>query len=116
VSDTHLSDTNAKAPLEHGGDLGAARNLFPGAPEPFVDLSTGINPFAYPLPQLPSDIFAGLPEQAALDQLVRERDGHAKREADLARSAPGVSRPSFDLPGTASRLITVAMARCEVTE
>ena len=38
-------------------------------------------------------------QQAALDQLVRERDGHAKREADLARSAPGVSRPSFDLPG-----------------
>ena len=39
-------------PLAHGGDLGAARLLFPGAPEPFVDLSTGINPHAYPIPRL----------------------------------------------------------------
>src|ERR1700726_1771853 len=35
--------------LEHGGDLGLARRLFPGAPEPFIDLSTGINPFCYGL-------------------------------------------------------------------
>jgi cobalamin biosynthetic protein CobC len=32
--------------LEHGGDLAAARARFPGAPEPFIDLSTGINPFS----------------------------------------------------------------------
>jgi len=28
----------------HGGRLIEARRLFPGAPEPFIDLSTGINP------------------------------------------------------------------------
>jgi cobalamin biosynthetic protein CobC len=28
----------------HGGDLAAARRLFPHAPQPFIDLSTGINP------------------------------------------------------------------------
>ena len=27
----------------------AARMLFPGAPEPWIDLSTGINPHSYPL-------------------------------------------------------------------
>ncbi len=37
-----------REPLLHGGDLGAARRLFPGAPEPFIDLSTGINPNPYP--------------------------------------------------------------------
>jgi cobalamin biosynthesis protein CobC len=58
-----------KTSLLHGGDLGAARKLFPGAPEPFIDLSTGINPHSYPLPQLPSDAFARLPEPAALDAL-----------------------------------------------
>ena len=58
------------APLLHGGDLAAARRLFPDAPEPFIDLSTGINPHSYPLPQLPSHVFARLPEQAALDRLV----------------------------------------------
>jgi cobalamin biosynthetic protein CobC len=57
-------------PLPHGGDLGAARRLFPAAPEPFVDLSTGINPFPYPLPRLDPGVFARLPELAALDRLA----------------------------------------------
>src|SRR3984957_16895562 len=58
------------APIRHGGDLGAARLLFPGAPEPFIDLSTGINPYPYPIPQLPADLFTRLPEAAALDRLA----------------------------------------------
>jgi cobalamin biosynthesis protein CobC len=58
------------APVEHGGDLGAARLLFPGAPEPFIDLSTGINPYPYPIPQLPADLFTRLPDGAALDRLA----------------------------------------------
>jgi len=58
------------APLAHGGDLGAARKLFPGAPEPFIDLSTGINPFAYPLPPLEGAVFARLPEPAAVERLA----------------------------------------------
>jgi len=58
------------ASLLHGGDLAAARRLFPGAPEPFIDLSTGINPHSYPLPQLSSEIFARLPEPAALGRLT----------------------------------------------
>jgi cobalamin biosynthetic protein CobC len=57
-------------PLVHGGDLTAARRLFPGAPEPFVDLSTGINPNPYPLPDLPPEIFARLPEPATLEKLT----------------------------------------------
>jgi len=56
--------------LPHGGDLTAARRLFPGAPEPFIDLSTGINPHSYPLPQLPPELFARLPEPAALGRLA----------------------------------------------
>src|SRR6202163_3961332 len=58
------------APIENGGDLGAARLLFPGAPEPFIDLSTGINPYPYPIPQLSPDLFTRLPGQAALDRLA----------------------------------------------
>ena len=53
--------TGADEPLLHGGDLAAARRLFPGAPEPFIDLSTGINPNPYPLPRFPADLFARLP-------------------------------------------------------
>ncbi len=57
-------------PLWHGGDLGAARRRFPGAVEPFIDLSTGINPHPYPLPRLSADCFTRLPDQAALDTLT----------------------------------------------
>jgi cobalamin biosynthetic protein CobC len=59
-----------EAPIQHGGDLGAARLLFPGAPQPFVDLSTGINPYPYPIPPLGPDLFTRLPEAAALDRLA----------------------------------------------
>jgi cobalamin biosynthetic protein CobC len=60
----------ADAPLPHGGDLAAARLLFPDAPEPFIDLSTGINPNPYPLPKLPAELFARLPDAAATARLA----------------------------------------------
>ncbi|MFI0848172.1 threonine-phosphate decarboxylase CobD [Mesorhizobium sp. IMUNJ 23232] len=47
---------------DHGGSLGRARALFPQAPQPFIDLSTGINPHSYPLFDLPATAFARLPE------------------------------------------------------
>jgi cobalamin biosynthetic protein CobC len=56
-------------PLLHGGDLAAGRRLFPGAPEPFIDLSTGINPNPYPLSRLPADAFARLPDADKLASL-----------------------------------------------
>src|SRR6516164_9434687 len=58
------------APLLHGGDLASARRLFPDAPEPFLDLSTGINPHAYPVPRLAPEAFTRLPEPAALERLA----------------------------------------------
>jgi cobalamin biosynthetic protein CobC len=61
---------DADEPLLHGGDLAAARLLFPDAREPFLDLSTGINPNSYPLPDLPADLFAHLPQGEALAALA----------------------------------------------
>src|ERR1700719_727265 len=60
----------ADEPLPHGGDLEAARRLFPDAPEPFIDLSTGINPNPYPLPPLAAELFARLPDAAATAHLA----------------------------------------------
>src|SRR5689334_25260870 len=54
----------ADAPGYHGGNLGAARRLFPDAPEPWIDLSTGINPIPYPMPPLPARLFERLPSPA----------------------------------------------------
>jgi cobalamin biosynthetic protein CobC len=70
-----ISHLGAAEPLVHGGDLSAARRLFPGAPEPFIDLSTGINPNPYRVPQLSPDAFARLPEQAALIRLATTAAG-----------------------------------------
>jgi cobalamin biosynthetic protein CobC len=68
------SHTGASAsplePLAHGGDLAAARLIFPDAPEPFIDLSTGINPHPYPVPELSSALFERLPDRAQVRRLA----------------------------------------------
>lgn len=58
----------------HGGDIGTARGLFPDAPEPWLDLSTGINPIPYPLPPVPASAWQRLPaktEEEALRAAAR---------------------------------------------
>ena len=61
----------APAPLAHGGDLDEARKLFPAAPEPFLDLSTAINPHPYPIPALEPQDFGRLPAPAHLVRLTQ---------------------------------------------
>jgi len=87
------------APLVHGGDLGAARKLFPSAPEPFLDLSAGINPHPYPIPQLSSDVFAKLPQPEAVARLA----GIAAE----AYGAPGASHVAV-APGTQILMTQIA--------
>jgi cobalamin biosynthetic protein CobC len=74
----------------HGGDLAAARGAFPEAPEPWLDLSTGINPNAYPTPALDPEIWARLPDRGRLQRLesvAAERYGVASGASVVA--APG---------------------------
>jgi cobalamin biosynthetic protein CobC len=55
------------APLfTHGGRLAAAAEAFPNAPRPWLDLSTGISPFAYPSAELPANSWTRLPDPADL--------------------------------------------------
>jgi cobalamin biosynthesis protein CobC len=78
------------ASLLHGGDLTAARRRFPDAPEPFIDLSTGINPHCYPLPRLSPELFARLPEPAALERLAATAArSYGVAAADEVAAAPG---------------------------
>jgi cobalamin biosynthesis protein CobC len=53
----------------HGGRLGAARSLFPDVPQPWVDLSTGINPRSYPAPRASQRSRNRLPEPTELARL-----------------------------------------------
>ncbi len=50
--------------------MSAVRRRFPTAPQPWIDLSTGINPVAYPVAQLPPEIWSRLPTHEALQALL----------------------------------------------
>jgi cobalamin biosynthetic protein CobC len=77
-------------PLLHGGDLAAGRRLFPDAPEPFIDLSTGINPNPYPLSRLPADVFARLPDADKLASLTAiAAQAYGAPSGDHVVAAPG---------------------------
>ena len=79
-----------EARIWHGGDLDEAQRLFPNAPRPWIDLSTGINPIAYQMPVLPSRSFERLPPPAAhreLEEAAAEAYGVADRANVVA--APG---------------------------
>ncbi len=56
-------------PAEHGGNLFAARRAHPQAPEPWLDLSTGVNPHAYPFACPPMESFTRLPQPDELRAL-----------------------------------------------
>jgi cobalamin biosynthetic protein CobC len=76
--------------LLHGGNLVTARQLFPDAPEPFIDLSTGVNPHSYSVPPLSPDLFARLPEPAALDRLAAiAAEAYGAPSRDCVVPAPG---------------------------
>src|SRR6516164_7460278 len=81
---------NMEPGLLHGGNLTDARRLFPDAPEPFLDLSTGINPHFYPVPPLPADLFTRLPEPADIVRLAATAAAaYGAPSPDCVVAAPG---------------------------
>lgn len=84
-----IHDDHDALPLYHGGDLAAARRLFPGAPEPWIDLSTGVNPEPYPIPPLAAEVFSRLPSSDALETLEQL----AARRYSAPASATVVAAP-----------------------
>ena len=86
-----VTENRAGAVTDHGGSLGRARSLFPDAPEPWVDLSTGINPHSYPHRDLSATAFSRLPEPAEATRL--------KQTAALCYGAPS-ARHVVAAPGT----------------
>lgn len=54
----------------HGGDLDRAEAVHGRPADGWLDLSTGINPWPYPVPDVAADAWARLPAKAALDDLL----------------------------------------------
>lgn len=90
--DDRATSTRADEPeaILHGGDLAAISRRYPGAPQPWIDLSTGINPIPYPVPPISPASWARLPgksEDDALRAAAAARYGMA--EPDMIVAAPG---------------------------
>ena len=94
-----MDNRTSEARIWHGGDLDEARRLFPEAPEPWIDLSTGINPIAYPMPSLPASLFEQLPSPADHKDLeAAAAEAYGTSDAANVVAAP---RPSVTpRPGT----------------
>lgn len=91
---------SAGGPIQHGGNLARARALFPQAPEPWIDLSTGINPHSYPYSPLPANAFSRLPEPEAAERLRL-----------LAAKAYGAPSPAHLVAGPGTQILLPIVAR-----
>lgn len=86
---TAASDAS-RAIFYHGGNLAAARLRFPDAPEPWIDLSTGVNPISYPVGALPSAAWERLPQASEIADLERAAaQAYGVADADAVVAAPG---------------------------
>ena len=88
---------------DHGGGLDAAIADFGGTREGWADLSTGINPIAFPVPQLSADAWTALPDQYSADRLTAaaRRFWNVPDGADIL-AAPGASVLIAQIPRLAA--------------
>jgi len=86
-------------PIQHGGNLSRARALFGQAPEPWVDLSTGISPHSYPHSPLPGNVFARLPDVVSAEKLKA-----------LAASAYGAPSATHVVAGPGTQILLPMVA------
>ncbi|MBL4908367.1 MAG: threonine-phosphate decarboxylase [Sneathiella sp.] len=83
----------------HGGDLTWAKRYFGSDGLPWIDLSTGINPHAYPLPQIPTEIWTRLPGASIETDLLQTAKHYYKNsdKADIV-ACPGTQSALQLLP------------------
>ncbi len=94
------SDPSVLPLSEHGGEVDAAAELYGITRDRWLDLSTGINPHAYPVPELARDYWRRLPD-ASLYAWLRES----------AAACYGVPDPSAVVPAGGSQSIIQLLPR-----
>ncbi len=84
----------------HGGDLAEAMERYGGSAEDWLDLSTGINPHAYPVPEdFEPQAWRALPSSLSLHRLVHAaRKSYACPESFGIVAAPGTQALISQLP------------------
>lgn len=87
--------------LTHGGNLVAAAQEFGIAVDQWLDLSTGINPFGYPVPQIPARIWQRLPNGHAA--LIKAASGYYHCLPENILAIPGSQFAIQNLPALLPR-------------
>ncbi|WP_348762796.1 threonine-phosphate decarboxylase CobD [Hyphomonas atlantica] len=75
--------------LLHGGSLDRMRAAFPDASEPWLDLSTGINPWPYPVEPASADALHHLPTREAYTRCLAAMAKAMGAPAESMRLSPG---------------------------
>lgn len=84
---------------DHGGGIDAAVARFGGDKKHWLDLSTGINPLPYPVPQFTPECWGTLPDRAAFDALERAARNFWKiPDGAGVLAAPGASSLIAQIP------------------
>lgn len=96
--------------IRHGGALDRAIALHGGRREDWLDLSTGINPAAYPVGELPADLWERLPDEALMrDCLDAARACYRVPDGAAIVAAPGTQAIIQWLPVLFAHLDRVAI-------
>lgn len=97
-----MAGTRQQEKRDHGGGVDAAAARYGGRRDDWLDLSTGINPQPYPLPDLPGDAWTALPDRGAQDRLIAAaRDFWQVPESTAILAVPGASAAIARIPALA---------------
>jgi len=85
---------------DHGGGLDAAIARYGGIRNDWIDLSTGINPKPYPLPEVAANSWRSLPDRRAVETLEKAaRNFWSIPDGADVLAAPGASALIARIPG-----------------
>ena len=94
---------------DHGGNLDAAIDAFGGTRDEWIDLSTGINPRPYPIPQISSHAWNALPTKADIGALIDQARASFPTNAaclPTAGAQAGIQMIPHVLPKGVARVIS----------
>lgn len=97
------------APILHGGGITEAARVHGGDPAHWLDLSTGINPQAAPLPPIPADAWHRLPDRHLVDSARAAAKRHYAAEGCMPLPVPGTQSVIQHLPKLADPARPVAI-------
>lgn len=93
-----MSDRLSEAPIVHGGGIAAAAARHGGAPEDWLDLSTGINPAPPPLPAIAPAAWHRLPDADLVDGARRAARAFYGADRCMPLPVPGTQSVIQILP------------------